>query len=787
MPNLRKYKIGVISSIPTVINNRISFLKALAEKGNEVWVYNIFTSKEEILKKEHDFLLVFCLDYQRIHLEGMDNILSLFPYITIWDVNPLRCVGTFLKKHRENHIGIFVIDSKIVDDLKSFGFNQAVYFPYFYTDINVFKPLQPKDIYTCDVSFAGTYTPPQFIPYAGLNGKPACGIWTDKMYNTKEEFRKEREHAKKYIDVFTWLKEKINPETMEFYEMSVHLMYLQKWIERMELFKTLSDAKINLHVFGGYKTHYGAKNMNHLLNISSPYIHIHDFIDKHTELPFLYNSSKINLCCTQFPKACHERVYQASACGAFILHEEKGDVPDLFEPEKEIILYKNLDELPYLIEYYLKNEEKRKKIAENARKRFLSEHTPLHRAETLMKIMDERIEIYKSKFGENKINKINQNKKNYYITSEIENMLKKGVLLFKERKVDDALSIFFNVLSYDKNEVNALKNIGIIYYLEKEDYSQAKKFFEKVISIKEDKDVYYFLGDIYNKENDFEKSIFFHKKSILLSHPYTNEYKEIKTNCTLCNSDNYEIIWVGDQSKILSGYGVINPLRIWVRCRVCNFIFANPRPIDECLNKWWEIFENTKKTEKDWKFLKDDASLTFYIQIFIPRIKTIEKYLTVSKILDIGASVGIFLAVCKERGWKTKGIELTKKAAEIAKSTGSDIIYGDFLKVELNGEKFDAVTLWDLIEHISSPQKTLLKVREFIKDGGILALSTPNPESAFVKFKRKSWHLWSEPTHIHYFTLDTIKKLLLDTGFEFLEYNQVYLNPSSMEIYARKI
>lgn len=48
--------------------------------------------------------------------------------------------------------------------------------------------------------------------------------------------------------------------------------------------------------------------------------------------------------------------------------------------------------------------------------------------------------------------------------------------------------------------------------------------------------------------------------------------------------------------------------------------------------------------------------------------------------------------------------------------------------------------MWEVVDHTTNPKAFLLKAKDMIRSGGVIALSTPNPESAFVRFKGKSWN-----------------------------------------------
>ena len=80
------------------------------------------------------------------------------------------------------------------------------------------------------------------------------------------------------------------------------------------------------------------------------------------------------------------RVYEAPACGAFQLVDEKPDITTLFESGRELVCYDfdKPDELRELAGHYLARPDERRRIAEQGRQAVLAEHTYGHRMQTLI-------------------------------------------------------------------------------------------------------------------------------------------------------------------------------------------------------------------------------------------------------------------------------------------------------------------------------------------------------------------------------------------------------------------
>ncbi|NQT04138.1 MAG: glycosyltransferase [Planctomycetes bacterium] len=78
------------------------------------------------------------------------------------------------------------------------------------------------------------------------------------------------------------------------------------------------------------------------------------------------------------------KIYEALACGSFVLVDNQKDVFSLFENGKHLVLFDNIEDLKQKIRYYLKNPGERKEIAERGRQEVLANHTYRHRIERII-------------------------------------------------------------------------------------------------------------------------------------------------------------------------------------------------------------------------------------------------------------------------------------------------------------------------------------------------------------------------------------------------------------------
>lgn len=133
------------------------------------------------------------------------------------------------------------------------------------------------------------------------------------------------------------------------------------------------------------------------------------------------------------------------------------------------------------------------------------------------------------------------------------------------------------------------------------------------------------------------------------------------------------------------------------------------------------------------------------------------------KLLDIGAGVGSFVKEATSRGWDAAGIDLSKVAAESAQSAGVKVTQGAIDDLPLD-HLFDAITLWDVIEHLDDPLSVVRSAFERIRPGGCLFVETGNFQSASLAATGPEWWLW-QADHRWYFSPPSLSALLEGAGF----------------------
>lgn len=138
------------------------------------------------------------------------------------------------------------------------------------------------------------------------------------------------------------------------------------------------------------------------------------------------------------------------------------------------------------------------------------------------------------------------------------------------------------------------------------------------------------------------------------------------------------------------------------------------------------------------------------------------------KMLEVGCYTGLFLEEARARGWSARGIEPSRWAAEIARARGLDVHCGTLDDLPRPDERYDAIVMWDVLEHLADPAKALRQARELLVPGGILCLSTLDIDSWFPRLMGRSWP-WYMDMHLFYFSREGLVAHLESEGLRVRE------------------
>ncbi len=220
------------------------------------------------------------------------------------------------------------------------------------------------------------------------------------------------------------------------------------------------------------------------------------------------------------------------------------------------------------------------------------------------------------------------------------------------------------------------------------------------------------------------------------------------TNCNLCKSNNYKIIFKKE------GFNIVG-------CKNCGLKYVNPRLTQKALVESYNANKISPVPYYKEHYEEDK-------QTFRKRVNIIKKYKSKGKLLDIGCSIGTFLEVTKEEGYDCYGVDVNKQAISEARKKGLNVKVANIENERINS-KFDIIVMNDLIEHVTDPVKTMQIANKLLKKNGIIFLVTPNGGSFMAKLTGRFWLHYKPKEHLSYFDFRTIKILLNKGEFNVLK------------------
>jgi len=217
------------------------------------------------------------------------------------------------------------------------------------------------------------------------------------------------------------------------------------------------------------------------------------------------------------------------------------------------------------------------------------------------------------------------------------------------------------------------------------------------------------------------------------------------------------------------------------RCSSCTLVFAWPQLSEESIHELYDqSYYDSWGIQQD-ESVRDMKKLTFKL-----RLKDIERVIAPGRVLDVGCATGYFLEAAIERGWDAYGIEINPYAVERAhEHLGERVVRGTIEDALFEPSFFDAITMSDVLEHVRGPLATLARVRELLRPGGVVAITTPNIASITARLLRSRWpHVKAE--HQFYFSPRSLTHLLDMAGFRLLHLRPAAKALTLNYIYAQR-
>ena len=219
-----------------------------------------------------------------------------------------------------------------------------------------------------------------------------------------------------------------------------------------------------------------------------------------------------------------------------------------------------------------------------------------------------------------------------------------------------------------------------------------------------------------------------------------------------------------------------------VECMACGALYVSPRPTAAAIAEFYSRQGHYDHWDREPGRAAMWRRRTDRIARLVP---------PGSLLLDVGTGQGDFGGAAKAK-FRVEATEVSSEGARLARERhGLTVHEGDLLDLDLPRGRYDAITMWHVLEHVATPRDTVKRCVELLKPGGVLAVAVPNTDTKFilsrtelgaafdVAVKRPPRRgIWmprlllessTEEIHLTHFTLGTLTWLLRAQGLRLAE------------------
>lgn len=189
-------------------------------------------------------------------------------------------------------------------------------------------------------------------------------------------------------------------------------------------------------------------------------------------------------------------------------------------------------------------------------------------------------------------------------------------------------------------------------------------------------------------------------------------------------------------------------------CENCRLGFVDQKKsVKKNLDKLYRLNEYKKEEE-------------MIVSRLDPIVNNIVRHKSSGTVLEIGPGHGLLSSLLFKKGnYELDVVEpylnphyLSGQSYKLHKTD-----LDQFLKT--NKKKFDLIIMFDVIEHLEDPFSSLQKLKNILREDGVLVIQTPNHRSLMQTLTKK-WSWWMIEDHKWFFTPHSLQKALKKNGLK---------------------
>lgn len=260
-------------------------------------------------------------------------------------------------------------------------------------------------------------------------------------------------------------------------------------------------------------------------------------------------------------------------------------------------------------------------------------------------------------------------------------------------------------------------------------------------------------------------------------------------DCPLCGSSDWTPVIEAPDQRGSDGLRFLV-----VQCQRCELCFTNPRPSEHAISRfypedygphfhWGPLTPRAERAHGDLSIgpvINSRSELTtvggppagkWWRRLLPFSRQSPRKFFPVhgtGRLLDFGCGGGSYLLRMRKQGWNVVGVDSSLRAVERLRSLdqGIEVHHGTLPHRQLPAGAFDAVTMWQSLEHVHRPLEVLQAAHQLLVRGGQIVVAVHNIQSLPFRWFGSAWFALDLPRHLTHFSPATLRHMLHRAGFK---------------------
>jgi 2-polyprenyl-3-methyl-5-hydroxy-6-metoxy-1,4-benzoquinol methylase len=213
--------------------------------------------------------------------------------------------------------------------------------------------------------------------------------------------------------------------------------------------------------------------------------------------------------------------------------------------------------------------------------------------------------------------------------------------------------------------------------------------------------------------------------------------------CRLCGGPSEPAFSVGDRNRGL-GSGSF----AYRRCATCRSVVLHTIP-DDLGDYYASDGYGSAAAAEVPEFLRREQD----------KLELVTRFAEVGTMVEIGPGPGMFTRVARSAGFEITAIEMDPEyARRLREDLAVEAICSDDpAEVLASLQPSSVVVMWHVIEHLPDPWRVLAACARNLRPGGVLAISTPNPQSLQFRLLGRYWAHLDAPRHLQLLPAATLQ------------------------------